>query len=84
MPAHNNGGRDAVAEKIIVRRVLENHTEPVARSELYAARPDIGAERFDTAILSLTEAQILTAEVDSSVRSAPALQRLDDLNFIAI
>ncbi len=83
MPAHNNGGLDAAAEYAVVIRLLEDHTQPVTRYELYATRADIGAERLDAAILSLTEAQVVRTERDG-VRSAPALQRLDDLRLVAI
>jgi hypothetical protein len=83
MPAHNNDGLDAAAEYAVVIRLLEDHTRPVPRHELYAARADIGGERLDAAIVSLAEAQVVTTEGDS-VRSAPALERLDDLRLIAI
>jgi hypothetical protein len=83
MPAHNIGGLDAAAEYAVVLRLLEDHTEPVTRDELYRARTDIGPQRLDAAILSLAEAQVVKAEGDG-VRSAPALQRLDELRLVAI
>jgi hypothetical protein len=83
MPAYDTGGVDAAAEHAIVIRLREDHTQPVLRRELYAIRPDIGAARLDNAIISLTEAQVVRAE-GNGVRSAPALQRLDDLRLIAI
>jgi hypothetical protein len=83
MPAHNNGGLDAAAEYAVVIRLLEDHTQPATRNELYKTRADIGAERLDAAILSLAEAQVVRTEGDG-VRSAPALERLDELRLVAI
>ncbi len=83
MPAHNNGGLDVAAQYAVVIRLIEDHTQPVTRDELYATRGDIGRERLDGAIDSLAEAEIVRMEGDS-VRSAPALQRLDDLRLVAI
>jgi len=83
MPAHNNGDLDFTAEHAVVIRLLEDHTQPVTRDELHATRPDIAAERLDAAILSLANAQVVRTEGDR-VRSAPALQRLDDLRLVAI
>jgi len=83
MPAHNNDGLDVAAEYAVVIRLLEDHSQPVIRDELHATRADIGAERLDAAVLSLAEAQVLRTEGDS-IRSAPALRRLDDLRLVAI
>ncbi len=83
MPAHNNGGLDTPAEYAVVVRLLEDQAEPVSRDELYSSRREIGVERLDAAITSLAEAEVVRTE-GSQVRSAPALQRLDDLQLIAI
>jgi hypothetical protein len=83
MPVHNNGGLDSPAERAVVVRLLEDYEQPVTRDELYSTRADIGAERLDAAIISLTEAQVVRAD-GGSVRTAPALRRLDDLRLIAI
>jgi hypothetical protein len=83
MPDHNNGGLDTPAERAVVVRLLEDHAEPVTRDELQATRTDIGVERLDAAIVSLSEAEVVRTEGDH-VRSAPALRRLDDLRLIAI
>ncbi len=83
MPAHNNAGLDAPAERAVVVRLLEDHEQPVTRDELHATREDIAPGRLDAAILSLAEADILKTE-GTSVRSAPALKRLDDLRLVAI
>jgi hypothetical protein len=83
MPAHNNGGLDVAAEHAVVIRLLEDHTQPVSRDELYATRDDIGRERLEGAIVSLAEAEVVRTEGDS-LRSAPALQRLDALQLVAI
>jgi hypothetical protein len=83
MPAHNTGGLDAAAEYAVVIRLLEDHTQPVSRAELYTTRSDIGAVRLEAAIIQLVANQLVLAD-ESSVRSAPALQHLDELRLIAI
>jgi hypothetical protein len=83
MPAHNTGGLDAAAHYAVVIRLLEDHTLPVTRAELYATRSDIDAERLDAAVVQLTEKQVVQVDGDS-VSSAPALQHLDELGLVAI
>jgi hypothetical protein len=83
MPAHNNGGLDTAAQRLIVVRLLEDHARPVSREELHTARPDIGADRLDAAVDSLAEAQVVQAD-GLQVSSTPALKRLDDLQLVAI
>ncbi len=82
MPGHNNG-LDTAAERVVLLRLLEDHERPVMREELHTARPDIGADRLDAAVLSLAEAQVVRADGEQ-VSSAPALKRLDDLQLVAI
>jgi len=83
MPANTSGELDDIAERAVILRLLEDHTRPVSRDELYAERQDIGADRLAAAILSLSEAEVLRAE-DQQVQSAPALKRLDELRLVAI
>jgi hypothetical protein len=83
MPAHNNGGLDTAAQRVIVVRLLEDHAQPVTREELHTARPDIGVDRLDAAVISLAEAEVVRADGEQ-IRSAPALKRLDDLQLVAI
>jgi hypothetical protein len=83
MPAHNNADLDAAAEHAVVVRLLEDHELAVTRDELYAAQPDLGVERLDAAVLSLAEVKVVLVTV-GSVRSTPALQRLDELRLLAI
>jgi len=83
MPAHNIGGLDTAAQRVVVVRLLEDHAQPVTRKELHAARPDIGADRPDAAVISLAEAEVVQADGEQ-VSSAPALKRLDHLQLVAI
>lgn len=83
MPANTTGESDDAAERAVVLRLLEDHDRPVSRDELCAERGDIGAERFAAAISALDAAEVLRVEGET-IRSAPALQRLDGLRFIAI